>query len=359
MLTVRPSRWIIVLAALAATALTAPAAAGSEATISATLTAGPDPVTVGHTAAFTTTFTNTGPVGVHDVELRLDIPDGSTFLQNIPGDANCVLEHGHTVECKFGAVDPGGEIDLTVLVTAPGTTGPIMATAHWGAEHADPQFPTASIDVVPPSADALSEWALPAGRHRDDRPGHRRDEDEPAGDDRRRARDRHRDGDGALGGERGARPVLRPVRHVLRPGLDDHDRLRPSRPAIRCGSRSCSTSPRSRRSIKIKKIPMYHDSVAVADCTGYSGCRVARPVRREPHEAQEGRRRDRRPLLDERALAAVAGEACSPASAAARRVAVTSLSRPPMRGLTPRSAAGPGSRLLHRLWPGVRPPFVA
>src|SRR4249919_4228003 len=165
MLTVRPSRWIIVLATLAGTALTAPAAAGSEATISTTLTAGPDPVTVGHTAAFTTTFTNTGPVGVHDVELRLDIPDGSTFLQKIPGDANCVLEHGHTVECKFGAVDPGGEIDLAVLVTAPSTTGPITATAHWGAEHADPQVTTADVPATDiGTATELSEANAAAGQ---------------------------------------------------------------------------------------------------------------------------------------------------------------------------------------------------
>ena len=91
----RLRRPIIILAALAATALTAPVAAGSDATVSATLTAAPDPVTVGHTAALTTTFTNTGPVSVHDVELRLSIPDGS-FLQVAPADANCVLEHGNT-----------------------------------------------------------------------------------------------------------------------------------------------------------------------------------------------------------------------------------------------------------------------
>ena len=52
----RPRRSIILLAALVATALTAPVAAGSEATINATLTAAPDPVTVGHTAALTTTL---------------------------------------------------------------------------------------------------------------------------------------------------------------------------------------------------------------------------------------------------------------------------------------------------------------
>ena len=274
MLTVRPSRWIIVLAALAATALTAPAAAGSEATISATLTAGPDPVTVGHTAAFTTTFTNTGPVGVHDVELRLDIPDGSTFLQSIPGDANCVLEHGHTVECKFGAVDPGGEIDLSVLVTAPGTTGPITATAHWGAEHADPQFPTASIDVVPPSADALSEWALPAGDTVTTDPGTGATKtnpqvttaDVPATDIGTATELSEAN---AAAGQFCA-PYATCFGQVST--ITIGQTFSPGDPLRFSFLLDKSELPKK---IKIKKIPMYHDGVAVADCTGSPG--VASP----------------------------------------------------------------------------------
>ena len=54
----------------------------------------PDPVTVGHTAALTTTFTNTGPVSVHDVELRLSIPDGS-FVQVAPADATRARARQH------------------------------------------------------------------------------------------------------------------------------------------------------------------------------------------------------------------------------------------------------------------------
>ena len=159
----RLRRPIILLAALVAAALTAPAASGSGATIATSLTAAPDPVTIGHTAALTTTFDNTGPVGVHDVEVRLSLPEGSTFVQSFPGADTCALENGGIVECHFGAVDPGGHLELTALVTVPATPGDLATTAHWQAEHADPQFPTATMHVVQASADDLSEWVLPAG----------------------------------------------------------------------------------------------------------------------------------------------------------------------------------------------------
>ena len=269
MLTVRPLRWIIVVAALAATALTAPVAAGSEATIATTLTAGPDPVTVGHTAALTTTFKNTGPVGVHDVELRLEIPTGS-FLQMVPADANCDLEHGHTVECKFGVVDPGGEIDLTVLVTAPGSPGSLTASAHWQAEHADPQFPTASIDVVPQSPDAVSEWVLPQGDTVTTDPGtgatpanpQVTTADVPATEIGTATELSEAD---AAPGQ--FCPPYAPcfgqvstitIGQTFTPG----DPLRFVVPARQVGDPHHT---------KIKKIPMYHDSVPVPNCTGYSG----------------------------------------------------------------------------------------
>jgi len=269
----RPRRPIILLAALAAMALTAPVAAGSEATVNATLTAAPDPVTVGHTAALTTTFSNTGPVSVHDVELRLSIPDGS-FLQVAPADANCVLEHGNTVECEFGVVNPGGEIDLTVLITAPGSPGSITATAHWGAEHADPQFPTASLNVVPPSPDATSEWALPQGDTVTTDPGtgattqnpQVTTAEVPATDI----------GTSTELSEEDAAPgqfcapygtCFGQVSNITIGSTFD-----PGNPLRFVFVLDKSEIPKN---IKIQKIPMYHDSVAVANCTGSSG--VASP----------------------------------------------------------------------------------
>ena len=269
----RPRRSIILLAALVATALTAPAAAGSGATINATLTAAPDPVTVDHTAALTTTFTNTGPVSVHDVELRLSIPDGS-FVQVAPADANCVLEHGNTVECKFGVVDAGGEIDLTVLITAPGSPGSITATAHWGAEHADPQFPTASLDVVPQSPDATSEWALPQGDTVTTDPGTGATTQNPQvttaevpATDIGTSTELS-EADAAPGqfcapyGTCFGQVSTITIGQTFSPG----DPLR---------FRFVLDKSEIPKHTKIKKIPMYHDSVAVANCTGSSG--VASP----------------------------------------------------------------------------------
>ncbi len=269
----RPRRSIILLAALVATALTAPAAAGSEATINATLTAAPDPVTVGHSAALTTTFTNTGPVSVHDVELRLSIPDGS-FLQVAPADANCVLEHGNTVECEFGVVNPGGEIDLTVLITAPGSPGPVTATAHWGAEHADPQFPTASLNVVPPSPDATSEWALPQGDTVTTDPGTGATTQNPQvttaevpATDIGTSTELSEE-DAAPGqfcapyGTCFGQVSTITIGQTFSPG----DPLR---------FRFVLDKSEIPKNTKIKKIPMYHDGVAVPNCTGSSG--VASP----------------------------------------------------------------------------------
>ena len=70
----RLRRPIILLATLAATMLLAPAASATSISATTSLTGAPDPVTVGHTAAFTTTFAN-GPTATHDVEVRLIFPD--------------------------------------------------------------------------------------------------------------------------------------------------------------------------------------------------------------------------------------------------------------------------------------------
>ncbi|MGH3138183.1 MAG: hypothetical protein ACRDY3_12435 [Acidimicrobiales bacterium] len=270
---VRLRRPIIILAALVATALTAPIAAGSDATVSATMMGGPDPVTVGHTAAFTTTFTNTGPVGVHDVELRLELADGATFVQAIPGD-DCVLEHGHTVECKFGMLGPGGEIDLSVLMTAPSTPGTMTVTSHWQAEHADPQFPSATIGVVPPSPDALSEWVLPAGDTVTTDPGSGATTtnpqvttaEVPATDI----------GTSTELSEADAAPGQFCAPYGICFGqvstITIGSTFDPGNPLRFVFVLDKSEIPKH---TKIKKIPMYHDSVAVANCTGSPG--VASP----------------------------------------------------------------------------------
>ena len=157
----RLRRSIILLAALASTVLAAPAASADSISATTTLTGAPDPVTTGHTAAFTTTFAN-GASAAHNVEVRITFPDGR-FVDAIPSSGACTLEHDHQVECEFGAVPGGTQVSATVLMTAPSSPGSLAATARWSAEGMTAQLQSASIGVVAPTPDDLSEWVLPQG----------------------------------------------------------------------------------------------------------------------------------------------------------------------------------------------------
>jgi uncharacterized repeat protein (TIGR01451 family) len=266
----RPGRPIILLAVLAATALFASAAAGSGATIATSLTAAPDPVTVGHTAALTTTFDNTGSVSVHDVEVRLSLPDGSTFVQSFPGSDTCDLEHGSTVECDFGAVGPGGHLELTVLAAMPGTPGTLSATAHWQAEHADPQYPTATLHVVPPSPDDLSEWVLPAGATLTTDPGTGATPQNPQVTTADVPSTQI--GTAAALSEDDAAPgqFCAPYKPCFGQvsTITIGQTFTPGNPLRFVFVLDKSEIPEH---TKIKKIPMYHDSVPVPNCSGYGG----------------------------------------------------------------------------------------
>ena len=159
----RLRRPIIVLAALAATALIAPSASWSHSSVTTAITGAPDPVTVGHTAAFTTTFSN-GNVGkVGNVESRVQWPDGASFVDAIPSTGACELDHAHTVECEFGQVQAGGEVSVTVLIRAPSAAGSLAVSARWSGEGEVAQTSSATIGVVAPTRDKISEWALPQG----------------------------------------------------------------------------------------------------------------------------------------------------------------------------------------------------
>jgi hypothetical protein len=266
----RLRRPIILLAALVAGAVAAPAAAGSgSGSYATTLTGAPDPVTVGTVAALTTTFDNTGTVVLHDIEVRMEIPSGS-FIAAFPSEDDCVLEHGHTVECKFGAADPDGHIELTVLVTVPGSPGSIASTAHWQAGQEDPQFPATSLDVVPQSPDELSEWVLPQGDTITTDPGtgattanpQVTTADVPSTQIGTQA---SLSEDDAAPGEFCApyKPCFGQVSTIT-----IGQTFTPGNPLRFVFVLDKSEIPHD---TKIKKIPMYHDSVPVPNCTGYSG----------------------------------------------------------------------------------------
>ena len=151
----------MLLAALAAAVVVAPAASAGSVTATTSLSGAPDPVTVGHTAAFTTSFAN-GPTSAHNVEVRITFPNGD-FVDAIPSTGACTVEHTHQIECEFGVVGAGAEVSATLLVTAPGSPGTLAATARWSAEGRPAEYLNASLDVVPVTPDDVSEWVLPQG----------------------------------------------------------------------------------------------------------------------------------------------------------------------------------------------------
>jgi hypothetical protein len=160
----RLRRPITLLAALAAVVIAAPSASAGSVTATTSLSGAPDPVTAGHTAAFTTSFAN-GPAAAHDVEVRITVPAGG-FVDAIPTSGACDLEHAHQLECEFGVVAAGADVSATVLVTAPGSPGSpgtLDATVRWSAEGRPAEYLNASLGVVPVSPDDLSEWVLPQG----------------------------------------------------------------------------------------------------------------------------------------------------------------------------------------------------
>ncbi len=140
-------------------------AAGSEATINASphrSRTRPTPSRSAHTAALTTTFTNTGPVTCTTSSCALSMPDGS-FVHVDPPTASACSSTATRSSATSASSVPAGEIDLTVLEHGDRRSPARSRPADGDAEHADPQFPTASLDVVARVARPTSEWALPAG----------------------------------------------------------------------------------------------------------------------------------------------------------------------------------------------------
>jgi len=268
----RPRRSIILLAALAGTVLAAPAASADSISATTSLTGAPDPVTTGHTAALTTTFAN-GPSPAHNVEVRVTFLDAG-FVDAIPSSGACTLEHAHQVECEFGAVAGGAEVSATILVTAPSAPGSLDATARWSAEGMTAQLLDTSIGVVAPTPDDLSEWVLPQGATVTTDPGtgattqnpQVTTAEVPATDI----------GTSTELSEEDAAPgqfcapygtCFGQVSNITIGSTFD-----PGNPLRFVFVLDKSEIPKN---IKIQKIPMYHDSVAVANCTGSSG--VASP----------------------------------------------------------------------------------
>ncbi len=95
--------------------------------LSVTKNATPTPVTAGHDLLYTVTVTNNGPASAAGVVMKDTLPQGVAFVSVSPGAPACI-EDGGTVTCAIGNLGNGASVSITIVVTAPGTSGAFTNT---------------------------------------------------------------------------------------------------------------------------------------------------------------------------------------------------------------------------------------
>lgn len=118
------------------------------------LTASPDPVTVGEPLSLTATASNAGQDPLTGVSATIPVPAGASFVSAPSG---CSVAFGATtiVTCQFGALAPGQAKPVSIAIR-PEHSGALVETASITAEQADynpanDSTTTASVVDVPPS----------------------------------------------------------------------------------------------------------------------------------------------------------------------------------------------------------------
>lgn len=115
---------LLLTTSLALTAMAGPAMIlGAQPSADHTATAVPGAVTPGANVAFDVHFKNTGPSNLAQFFLNAATPAGATLVgvesSSRPG---CDTSSGD-LQCTFGAVNSGAEVDLRVVYTTPSTKG--------------------------------------------------------------------------------------------------------------------------------------------------------------------------------------------------------------------------------------------
>jgi Domain of unknown function DUF11 len=146
----------------------APASAhGTHGTASATLTGMPSPVTAGGTVAYQTTFTNAMSRPLPNARLDAPAPAGFSVLSVV--SAGSCTTSASDAACSFGDLAPGATVSATVIMRVPSTPAMVGSAVTWttndGDHDADDLTVTAStsIAVQAPSPDAVADYVLPAG----------------------------------------------------------------------------------------------------------------------------------------------------------------------------------------------------
>jgi uncharacterized repeat protein (TIGR01451 family) len=137
------------------------AASADEADLGLSLTANPEPVTLGGSLLYTITVTNQGPAAAAGTVVTDTLPAGATLLSSSASQGSC--SGGTTVTCSLGTLPAGGSATVTVQVR-PNQEGSLVNTATAGSSVPDPDpadnSATVSSSVVGSVTGAVADLSL-------------------------------------------------------------------------------------------------------------------------------------------------------------------------------------------------------
>jgi hypothetical protein len=267
----------------------------------ATLTGTPNPVTAGGTVAYLATLKNNGYKDLGSVRLTAPAPAGMSVVTVI--SAGTCTTSAAKAQCAFGDVAGGASVSATVIMTTPSAPGTVSSSVTWSVDgddghdhsygghgHDKTQTFTAStsISVRAPSPNAISKYVLPAGGTVSD---------------------------GSTTSAANPQSTTVAVPATPTGAATSVSEVNASGPTDACGpSMTCfgqisvvtvAAPPFSATAplhlafaldsseippyTNLSTIPMFHDGVAVPNCTGYGGvaspdpCVSARVVKKPPH----------------------------------------------------------------------------
>jgi hypothetical protein len=167
----RMRRSFAILAVLVLAVVAGPATAATP-TVLVTISHAPDPVTSSRDVGYTTRFTNQSQNTLTHVAVSVPAPVGGAAVLGLPSAA-CSVK-GSAVVCAFGSIASGATVTATIVLRAPAATGPFTTNASWSVDesfndqpkpdpHRDTFTATDTTNVQAPSQDAVSEYVLPSG----------------------------------------------------------------------------------------------------------------------------------------------------------------------------------------------------